>query len=139
MVEDNDTLSPQASSTETSGNASLAAEPAGPGSRPRPQVTFMGNSYDLTAVIAVATGGTVAFSCLTCNMGFYCLPIVPIVLGLIGLLSAEESADPDRTRMLSWIGIGSGGLVFLLMVLAIVLYVAFIIILAAIGVAAEAR
>lgn len=139
MAEDNDALSLQTPSSEVSGNTAFAFEQAGRGGQPRPQITFMGNSYDLTAVIAVATGGTIAFSCLTCNMGFYCLPIVPIVLGLIGLLSAEESADPERTRLLSWIGLGSGALVFLLMVLAIVLYVAFIVILAAVGAAAEAR
>lgn len=105
----------------------------------RVQITFMGNSYDLTAVVAVVTGGVIAFSCLTCNMGYYCLPVIPVVLGVVGLISAEDSADPKRTRLLSWIGIGSGGVVLLLIILAIVLYVAFIALAIVLGAAAEAQ
>ena len=102
-------------------------------SRPRSQVTFMGNSYDLMAVVAVATGALVAFSCLTCNFGFYCLPFVPLILGLVGLLSAEDSVDPSRTRLLSWLGIGGGLLVILLLALAIIAYVALIVVSVAVG------
>ena len=92
----------------------------------RPQVTFMGNSYDLTAVVAVTAGAMVAIPCVTCNMGYYCLPVVPIVLGLVGLLSAKDSVDAERTRLLSWLGIGGGVLVFGLMILAILAYFGFI-------------
>ena len=109
------------------------------GGRARPQVTFMGNSYDLTAVVAVVTGGVIAFSCLTCNLGFYCLPVVPVVLGLVGLLSAEDSVDPSRTRLLSWLGVGGGGIVLLLMVLALVLYLGFIILAIVLGAAAQGQ
>ena len=104
-------------------------------SRPRPKVTFMGNSYDLMAVVAVVTGGVIAFSCVTCNMGFYCLPFVPIALGLVGLLSAEESVEPSRTRLLSWLGIGGGLLFVVLMALFILAYVALIAITIAAGAA----
>ena len=109
------------------------------GGRARPQVTFMGNSYDLTAVVAVVTGGVIAFSCLTCNLGYYCLPVVPVVLGLVGLLSAEDSVDPSRTRLLSWLGVGGGGIVLLLMVLALVLYLGFIILAIVLGAAAQGQ
>jgi len=110
-----------------------------PGGRARPQVTFMGNSYDLTAVVAVVTGGVIAFSCLTCNLGYYCLPVVPVVLGLVGLLSAEDSVDPSRTRLLSWLGVGGGGIVILLMLLGLVLYFGFIILAIMFGAAAQGQ
>jgi len=139
MVEDSNGPSVPAASSDALGAMPPAAEAAEPSGRPRAQITFMGNSYDLMAVIAVVTGGVIAFSCLTCNMGYYCLPIFPIILGLIGLLSAEDAVDPPRTRLLSWIGIGSGGLALLLIILAIVLYVAFIVVLIAIGATAGTR
>ena len=105
----------------------------------RPQVTFLGNSYDLTAVVAVTAGAMVAVPCLTCNMGSYCLPLVPIVLGLVGLISAKDSVDPERTRLLSWLGIGGGALVFGLIVLGILLYVGFMAFMITAGAAPQGR
>lgn len=162
MSEDNDVLTPEVSAApdpspepeeavtsmtpEASAvleeSAVITTEPAvsvPPVGRSRPQVTFMGNSYDLTAVVAVVIGGVIAFSCVTCNMGYYCLPIVPVVLGLVGLLSAEDSVDPSRTRLLSWLGVGGGGIVLLLMVLALVLYFGFIILAIMLGAAAQGQ
>ena len=110
-------------------DAPVLAAPTAPDSAeaaPRPKVTFMGNSYDLTAVVAVTAGAMIAIPCLTCNMGYYCLPIVPIVLGLIGLLSAKDSVDAERTRLLSWLGIGGGLLVIELIVLLVVVYIGLI-------------
>ena len=95
----------------------------------RPAVTFMGNTYDLTSLGALASGLLMLFICLTCNMGFYCLPFFPIALGLIGLLTARQALDFERTRLWSWISIGVGGLVLALMAAAIIVYVALIIIL----------
>ena len=43
--------------------------------------------------------------CLSFNMALYCLPLVPLVLGIIALRSAKESINPNRTRNLAWIGI----------------------------------
>ena len=91
-----------------------------------PVVTFRGNSYDLTAVVAVTIGGVVLLTCATCNLGYYCLPFVPIILGIFGLVSAKDSVDPERTRLLSWIGLGSGAAILLLICLAIVAYIGFI-------------
>jgi len=105
----------------------------------RPQVTFMGNSYDLTAVVAVTAGAMVAIPCVTCNMGYYCLPVVPIVLGLVGLLSAKDSVDADRTRLLSWLGIGGGALVFVLMILALLAYFGFIAVVIMAGAASQGQ
>jgi hypothetical protein len=94
--------------------------------RPKPTVTFMGNTYDLTSVVAVTVGGVVLFTCFTCNMGFYCLPFIPVILGIIALVSAKDSVDPERTKKLSWIGIGSGIAIIILAALAIVAYFAFL-------------
>lgn len=101
------------------------AEP-GAKSQAGARVTFMGNSYDLAAVVAAVLGGFVALSCLTCNMIWYCAPVGAIVLGLVGLLSTKEAVDADRTRLLSWIGIAGGAVVLVLIVLCIVAYVGLI-------------
>ncbi len=92
-----------------------------------PEATFKGNAYDLAALGALASGVVVLFSCVTCGMGIYCLPLVPLVLGLIGLLSARQSVEEERTRLWSWLGIAAGGFIVLLTIAGIVLYVAFIV------------
>ena len=92
-----------------------------------PEATFRGNTYDLAALGALASGAVVLFSCLTCNLGFYCLPFVPIVLGLIGVLAARQSVDEQRTRVWSWLGIAAGGFILLLIIAGVVLYIAFIV------------
>jgi hypothetical protein len=94
--------------------------------RERSTVTFMGNNYDLTAVVAVTVGGVVLLSCFTCNMGWYCLPFIPIILGIITLVSAQDSVDPERTKLLSWISIGSGAAIIILAALMIIAYFLFI-------------
>jgi hypothetical protein len=103
--------------------------PAAPeGVRPqRPAVTFMGNAYDLTSLGALGSGLVVLFTCLTCGTGVYCLPVVPIVMGAVGLLAARQSVDARRTRLWSWLGLGMGGLVVLAVTTAIVLYVGLIV------------
>jgi hypothetical protein len=99
----------------------------------RPTVTFMGNTYDLAALVALTTGAVVLFLCLTCNQGVCILPLVPIIAGLIGLLSADRAADPARTRLHAWLGIGGGGLAILLIAAGVVAYVALIVLVAAAG------
>jgi hypothetical protein len=58
-------------------------------------------------------------------MGYYCLPILPIILGAVGLATAKDSVDPDRTRLLSWISIGSGAIIILLILILIAAYIGF--------------
>lgn len=94
----------------------------------RPTVTFMGNTYDLAALVALIVGAVLLVILLTCGVGSYCLPLVPIVAGIIALASADRAADPERTRLYSWIGIGAGGLYLLLIVTLIVIYVAVILV-----------
>ena len=105
--------------------------------RPRPQVTFMGNSYDLVAVVAVVMGGIIFVSCLSCNTAWYCLPPLAVILGVVGLISAEDSIDPARTRLLSWLGIGGGAAVVVLTVLAFVVYFLFVFGMVMLGAAAD--
>ncbi len=92
----------------------------------RPAFTFMGNTYDLMAVVSATIAGTALFTCATCNFGFYCLPVIPILLGIVGLLTTRDAVDPDRTRLLSWISIGIGAGIFILLVLFIAAYFGFI-------------
>jgi len=120
------TLIPTNGPVEPTLSPAVPAEPGAPGQTSRPQVTFMGNSYDLVAVVAATVGGLMAASCLTCNTIWYCMPVGAIVLGLVGLLSTKEAIDADRTRLLSWIGVAGGAVVLLLVVLGIIAYVALI-------------
>jgi hypothetical protein len=90
----------------------------------RPAVTFMGNTYDLASLGALASGVLLLFMCMTCNQGFLCLPFVPIVAGIIGLLSARQAVNEERTKLWSWLGIGMGGAVLVLIGVAVLLYLA---------------
>ena len=100
---------------------------------PGVRVTFMGNTYDLAAYGALLSGIIVLASCLTCNSIYYCLPLAPIVLGLIGVMSANHAVDARRTRTWSWIGIASGLFILLLVLAGIVLYIAFIVLMIYLG------
>lgn len=104
-----------------------APAPELPPGNGRPRVTFMGNSYDLAALGAVASAALLLFLCVTCNMGFYCLPAVPLVLGLIGLLAARQAVDAQRTRLWSWIGVGTGAFLLILLIVGFLLYIGFIV------------
>lgn len=84
----------------------------------RRTVTFMGNTYDLAALGALGSGALVLFSCLTCNMGYYCLPFIPLLLGLVGIVSAREAVNKERTQLWSWIGVGAGVVVIVMALLA---------------------
>jgi hypothetical protein len=85
----------------------------------RRTVTFMGNTYDLAALGALSSGVLVLFSCLTCNLGYYCLPFIPLLLGLVGIVSAREAVNKERTRLWSWLGIGAGIVVIVAGILAV--------------------
>jgi hypothetical protein len=90
--------------------------------RARPTVTFMGNAYDLTALGALASGVLILFMCGTCNMGFYCLPFVPLVLGLVGIIASRNAVDRQRTATFSWIALAIGIVVLILLAACVLLY-----------------
>ena len=92
----------------------------------KPTITFQGNNYDLAAVVGVTIGGITLLSCATCNLGFYLLPFLPLVLGLVGLIAAKDSVNPERTKLLSWFSIGSSAVILLLILAVVILYIGFI-------------
>lgn len=92
----------------------------------KPTITFQGNNYDLAAVVGVTIGGITLLSCATCNLGVYLLPFLPLILGLIGLIAAKDSVNPGRTKLLSWISIGSSAVILLLILAVVILYIGFI-------------
>jgi hypothetical protein len=93
---------------------------------PEPQASMHGNGFDLTSLGALVSGVLLLFLCLTCNMGFYCLPLLPLVLGIIGLATASRSVDQTRSHKMAWVGLGSGVLAILLMIAGIVIYFALV-------------
>jgi hypothetical protein len=94
---------------------------------PKPSVTFEGNNYDLMVVVGVTIGAAVLLSCFTLNLGWYCLPIVPVILGGIGLATAKDSVNPERTRLLAWLSLASGGAILILIILGILAYILIIV------------
>jgi len=82
---------------------------------------FRGNSYDVAALGALASGVLVLFTCLTCGFGYYCLPFVPMLLGLVGIAAARDAIDEERTKLWSWLGIGAGVIVVLGLILSVLL------------------
>ncbi|MCP4712378.1 MAG: hypothetical protein GY869_27465 [Planctomycetes bacterium] len=108
-------------------NSEPGAEQASTETPSKPTITFQGNSYDLASVVGVTIGGVTLLTCATCNLGYYCLPIIPIILGIIGLISAKDSVDPERTKLLSWLSLGSGALIILLILFFVVAYIGLII------------
>ncbi len=134
MNEETTSTEPAADATGGASREVIAPSTASETPRPTPpETTFKGNSYDLAALGALTSGVIVLFSCVTCGMGLYCLPIVPLVLGLIGLLSARQAVEEERTRLWSWLGIAAGGFILLLTVAGVVLYIAFVVLAVAAG------
>jgi Flp pilus assembly protein TadB len=88
---------------------------------------FKGNAYDVTSLIALVIGITILLTCLTCNLTLYIYPFLAILLGVIGVIMAKESVNPERTQLWSWLSIGSGLIIILLSILGIALYIIFVI------------
>ena len=102
------------------------AGPVSPADKDTTRATFHGNAYDLAALGALGSGVLTLLSCVTCGTVYYCLPLLPVALGVVGLVAAEQSVNARRTRTWSLIGIAMGILIILVALAAIALYVAFI-------------
>ncbi len=103
--------------------------PAVPSPTPEPEKRYEGNSYDLYALIAGIVGITSLGLCFSGNMLLYCLPLIPLVLGIVALRNSSRSLDPSRTRTLGWIGVGAGTFgiaILVLFALFMVVYLTFI-------------
>lgn len=106
----------QAISSSTS--ETQVAPPAPPTQAPAP--TFVGNFNDVLAIVAATLAGVTVFGCLTMNYGFYCIPIVTLIVGAVALVNAKSSIQPERTKRWGLIGLGTGG-VFLVIMIAVML------------------
>ena len=80
---------------------------------------YKGNSNDLAALIALVLGVVTLGSC--CG-GFYCVPIVGLLLSILGLVNAGKAYDPSRTRKLSILGLLASGVVVLILVGVLLVY-----------------
>ena len=80
------------------------------------------NGNDLIALLA-GFGGVISIA--TCfGVGFaFCappLPLLPLLLGGIGLAGARHASKPEQARLLSWLGVAGGlGFIALMMLLII--------------------
>jgi hypothetical protein len=85
-----------------------------------------GNRFDVSALVAAVVGAVALLTCGTMGYGMYCMPLVPLALGIVGLVTARQSVDEGRTRLLSWIGVGTGAFVLLLSIGLFLLWLALI-------------
>jgi len=83
---------------------------------------YEGNTNDLVALTAAVSGLSLC-AYLATNGLFCCLPVL---LGIAGLAMAGNAEDPKRARTLSLVGIGTVGCMLLLFLACIVLYFAFV-------------
>jgi hypothetical protein len=83
---------------------------------------YRGNVFDISALVALATGLLTLFICGSMGYALYCLPLFPLILGIVGLATARKSVDPERTRLLSWVSVGAGGVILLIALAFIALW-----------------
>ncbi|PJF47678.1 MAG: hypothetical protein D6709_00960 [Chloroflexi bacterium] len=94
---------------------------------PPPRITRQRNGNDIIALLACISG---IFSMATCfGIGIaICappLPLVPLLLGSVGLAGARNATKPDQARLFSWIGIVGGAGFVVLVLLAVIGSLAF--------------
>ena len=88
---------------------------------PPPNITRQRNGNDIIAMLSLITGiGSIA-TCFGIGIAICVppLPLLPLLLGSIGLAGAKNAAKPDQARLFSWIGI-VGGAGFITIVLLII-------------------
>ncbi len=88
---------------------------------PPPNITRQRNGNDIIALLSLITGiGSIA-TCFGIGIAICVppLPLLPLLLGSIGLAGAKNAAKPDQARLFSWIGI-VGGAGFITIVLLII-------------------
>lgn len=88
---------------------------------PPPLITRQRNGNDIIALLSLITGiGSIA-TCFGIGIAICIppLPLLPLLLGSIGLAGSKNAAKPDQARLFSWIGI-VGGAGFITIVLLIV-------------------
>jgi thiol:disulfide interchange protein len=84
-------------------------------SRPRNGNDFVAALAGIGGIISIATCFGVGFALCAPP-----LPLLPLLLGGIGLAGAQHASNPDQARLLSWLGI-AGGLGFIALMLLLVI------------------
>ncbi len=84
--------------------------------------TRFSNGNDLVATLAAITGLISMASCFGIGLAICAapLPLMPLILGGVGLAGSRNAARPEQARFLSWIGV-AGGAGFLSVVLLFVI------------------
>ncbi|MGH2536140.1 MAG: hypothetical protein ACRDHL_01965 [Candidatus Promineifilaceae bacterium] len=100
---------------------------------PIEKARYRGNTADVQALLAAVLAVTVLLSCFG---GGYCLPIGAVLLGAWGLLNLDKSADRERTRTLSLIGVGLGGTLMACLLLYLLCFFAYFVSVFVVGLSA---
>ncbi|MBO9344121.1 MAG: hypothetical protein J7601_00115 [Chloroflexi bacterium] len=83
-----------------------------------PRITQQRNSSDVIALLAGVSGILSIVTCFGIGLAICIppLPLLPLVLGGIGLAGARYATRPEQARVLSWLGIiGGAGFVVIAM------------------------
>ncbi|MDW8352159.1 MAG: hypothetical protein RML99_09625 [Anaerolineae bacterium] len=94
---------------------------------PPPHITRQRNGNDIIALLACISGVLSIATCFGIGIAICAppLPLVPLLLGSIGLAGARHATKPDQARLFSWIGIIGGAGFVALVLLAVIGSVAF--------------
>jgi hypothetical protein len=94
---------------------------------PLPHITRQRNGNDIIALLACISGVISIATCFGIGIAICVppLPLVPLLLGSIGLAGARNATKPDQARLFSWIGIIGGAGFVVLVLLAVIGSVAF--------------
>ena len=84
---------------------------------------YRGNQTDMGAFMAAMLGLLTLASCFG---GMYCMPLLAVILGIIAYRNIDIAIDSQRTKVLSIIGMATGGLIFLALFSFIALYIGLI-------------
>jgi len=83
-----------------------------------PQVTQQRNSSDVIALFAGVSGIISIATCFGIGLAICIppLPLLPLLLGAIGLAGARHATRPEQARLFSWLGIiGGAGFIVIAM------------------------
>ena len=94
---------------------------------PPPVVTRQRNGNDIIALLACISGVISIATCFGIGIAICVppLPLVPLLLGAIGLAGSRNATRPDQARLFAWIGIVGGAGFVVLVLLAVIGSVAF--------------
>jgi hypothetical protein len=94
-------------------------------SSPQPNISTQRNANDLVALFALISGAITIATCFGVGIALCLppLPLLPLVLGGIGLAGSKNATRPDQARVFSWVGIvaGAGFLLIALLLAGLVL------------------